>query len=60
MAHEDRKQYRRRIAKNMRRWTDAKLDKENAFARGDETGEGWEAVEWRAALDEELRRRQYR
>ena len=56
MAHEDRKQYRRRIAKNMRRWTDAKLDKENAFARGDETGDfyGWE---WRAALDDEIRRR---
>lgn len=58
MAHEDRKQYRQRIAKNMRRWTDAKLDKEHAFSRGDEAG--WESQEWRAALDDELRRRQYR
>lgn len=51
------RRYQARIRKNMRRWTDAKLDKEATFSKGDEGG--WEAREWRNMLDEELRRRQY-
>lgn len=51
----ERIKYRQRISKNMRRWTPAKLEKEDVFSRGDEGG--WEAVEWRAAITAELNRR---
>lgn len=54
---ENRAKYRKRVARNMRRWTNATLNREDAFSDGKEGP--WEAEEWREALNDELRRRQY-
>ena len=48
--------YRAAVSRKMKGWTQAKLEKEDAFARGDEGG--WEAEVWREELTKEVKNRE--
>lgn len=50
-----REEYPEYLKKKMAKWTDEKLNKEDAFSKGDEAG--WEGEQWRIAIDNEKARR---